>query len=506
MNKLKLLSVTAAVPMLLSTAYAEDITVTVNGKTVEFDQPPVIDNDRTLVPMRAIFEALGAEVEWDGDTRTVTSTKDDAVIVMTIDSTQMQVGETVVTLDVPAKIISDRTMVPVRAISEALACEVDWEADTRTVVIMQATATSEPEVSVTAEPTQAPMIAEVELEDNTNIFDLKWLVAKSEINPADGTVKTNAKACATDYIAINAGKSYYAGYYNPNECAYKANSCVKYAFYDADKNYISGANGDLSKLVKAPENSAYLRFTVNLVGGSRECKYINFMQTDTVPKTFTKSEKVRAAAQTELFKDKKIVLFGDRQVNNSGVWTNLFDEQIGANVFSVKGLSTLAFTSAASSSLSAEKTLQTIPADADYLIISAGFYDWICSYPLGDEMGSSGGIYDFLGSVKTRWPNTKVIMMTLPTAKYAYDGFTEGGKYNRLGMNTRDYSQLMVEACKANDVECIDISQLWDYNNMSEYMKTSDSLSYLYLNENGGKLVRDMLEEKLISMEESSRG
>ncbi len=183
------------------------------------------------------------------------------------------------------------------------------------------------------------------------------------------------------------------------------------------------------------------------------------------------------------------------------VWTNSVDEQIGANVFSVKGLPTLAFTSVVSSSLSAEKTLQAIPADADYLIISAGFYDWMYSYSLGDEMSSNGGIYDFLGSVKTRWPNTKVVMMTLPTAKYAYDGFTEGGKYNKKGMNTKDYSELIVEACEANGVEYIDISQLWDYDNMSEYMKTSDLLSYLYLNENGGKLVGDMVAEKLIDME-----
>lgn len=501
MNKLKLLA--AAVPLLFTTAYAEDITVTVNGETVEFDQPPVIDNDRTLVPMRAIFEALGAEVIWDGDTRTVTSTKDDTVIVMTIDSTQMYVGENAVTLDVPAKIVSDRTMVPVRAISEALTCEVIWEADTRTVVIMQAIA--EPEISATTEPTteavQVPLVAAVGLEDDTNIFDPEWLIAKSEINSANGTVKTNANTCATDYIAINAGKSYFAGYYQPNECAYKANYCVKYAFYDADKNYISGEGGDLSKLVKAPQNAAYLRFTVNLAIDSRGCKYIDFMQTDTVPKTFAKSEKVRAAAQTELFKDKKIMLFGDQQANNATVWTNLVDEQIGANVFSVKGLSTLAFTSVVSSSLSAEKTLQTIPADADYLIVFAGFYDWTHSYSLGDEMSSSGGIYDFLGSVKTKWPNTKVIMMTLPTAKYAYDGFTEGGKYNKLGMNTKDYSELIIEACEANNVEYIDISQLWDYDNITEYMKTSDLLSYLYLNENGGKLVADMVVEKLIDME-----
>lgn len=504
MNKLRLLSAAAALPLLISTAYADDIAVTVNGERVKFDQPPVIDNDRTLVPMRAIFEALGAEVEWSGETRTVTATKEDTVVVLTIGSTDMVVEDYIVKLDVPAKIISDRTMVPVRAISEALECEVEWNAEAKTVVISQSAATTILEATASPEVTEAPEIVRVAIEDDTNIFDPAWLVGASQINSADGTVKTGtgANTSVTDYIAVNAGRTYYAGYYNPNECAYKANYCVNYAFYDSEKNYISGANGDLSKLVKAPENAAYLRFNIKLAQGSRESRYISFMQTDKVPSCFIKSEKVSAFAQTDLFKGKKIAVFGDQQVSNSAVWANLADERLGANVFAVKGLSTLAFTTISASSLSAEKTLQTIPSDADYLIISAGFWDWMWSYSIGDEISSNGGIYDFLSSVKTRWPNTKVVMMTLPTAKNAYEGFTEGGKYNKLGMNTRDYSEFIIEACKKNNVEYVDISQLWSYDNISEYMKSADSLSYMYPNEEGGKLIADVVVNKLIELEE----
>ena len=116
------------------TIYPE-ISVKVDGGKVYFDQLPQIVNDRTLVPLRAIFEALGAEVNWNAQTRTVTATKGETQISLTIDSDQLYVNGTAKTIDVAAAIINDRTMVPVRAISEALSCNVEWKPDTRTVEI-----------------------------------------------------------------------------------------------------------------------------------------------------------------------------------------------------------------------------------------------------------------------------------------------------------------------------------------------------------------------------------
>ncbi len=113
----------------------DKITVTLNGDEIAFDQPPVIVNDRTLVPLRAIFEALGAEVDWDGDTRTVTATKADTQIKMTISKSEMLKNSESITLDVPPQIVNDRTLVPVRAIAESFDCDVDWNGDTRTVII-----------------------------------------------------------------------------------------------------------------------------------------------------------------------------------------------------------------------------------------------------------------------------------------------------------------------------------------------------------------------------------
>ncbi len=120
---------------LLKLSKPHSISVKLNWQKVYFDQLPVIDNDRTLVPVRAIFEALGAEVSWDGATRTVTATKDENVVSLTIDDVNAKVnGETEV-LDVPAKIIGDRTMVPVRFIAQSFGAEVSWDGPTKTVMI-----------------------------------------------------------------------------------------------------------------------------------------------------------------------------------------------------------------------------------------------------------------------------------------------------------------------------------------------------------------------------------
>lgn len=68
--------------------FADDIIVTVDDQPLEFDQPPVIIDGRTVVPVAQIFRSLGAEVEWDGETRTVYGFRGDDEIVIQIDSTQ----------------------------------------------------------------------------------------------------------------------------------------------------------------------------------------------------------------------------------------------------------------------------------------------------------------------------------------------------------------------------------------------------------------------------------
>ncbi len=137
MKKILSVFITAALLMTSFTAaYCEnDIVVLLDGREIEFDVPPQIINDRTLVPMRAIFEALGADVSWDGDRKSITAVKDDITIKMAIGSEEMYIGSSYITLDAPPQIIDDRTLVPARAVAESFDCDVLWEDDTRSVII-----------------------------------------------------------------------------------------------------------------------------------------------------------------------------------------------------------------------------------------------------------------------------------------------------------------------------------------------------------------------------------
>lgn len=112
-----------------------DIKVLFNGKPIAFDQAPIIENDRTLVPMRAVFEALGTEVNWDGKNRRVTAKGGDTTVTMTIGSKTMSINSHALSLDVAPKIVNSRTLVPLRAVSEAFKADVKWDGATKTVTI-----------------------------------------------------------------------------------------------------------------------------------------------------------------------------------------------------------------------------------------------------------------------------------------------------------------------------------------------------------------------------------
>ncbi len=123
------------IPFRNERALPKDIMVTVNHIPVVFDQPPTIVSDRTLVPLRAIFEAMGANVEWDAKTRTVSATRGEDKLSLVIGTNIINKNGEDIKIDVPAMIIGDRTMVPARAIAESLGASVDWNPHTRTVII-----------------------------------------------------------------------------------------------------------------------------------------------------------------------------------------------------------------------------------------------------------------------------------------------------------------------------------------------------------------------------------
>ena len=126
---------TSSVVPVLTEKEDNKISVTINEIPREFDVMPIIENGRTLVPMRAIFETLGATILWDEATRTVTAAKGETVVMLQIDNPTAWVNGEATSLDSPAKIVDGRTLVPIRFVAETLGCNVDWENDTRTVII-----------------------------------------------------------------------------------------------------------------------------------------------------------------------------------------------------------------------------------------------------------------------------------------------------------------------------------------------------------------------------------
>lgn len=160
----------------ISTAVAsDDIKLVVAGQTISTDQPPVIQNSRTLVPLRAVSEAVGADVSWDAETKT-------AKVETAAADLQIQIGAKTLSLnnklesgaavsvdvDSPAQIINSRTMVPIRVIAETLGLKVDWDESSRTVIILPSEVVESTTEATTEETTEDETFTEESTVDETS--------------------------------------------------------------------------------------------------------------------------------------------------------------------------------------------------------------------------------------------------------------------------------------------------------------------------------------------------
>lgn len=132
-------NVYAANQQMIISLQVDNSNMTVNGKTVEIDPgqgtTPLIVDGRTLVPIRAIIEAIGGNVEWDNDSKTTTLTYKNDVIRLVIDSKEAYLNDEANSLDVAPAVINGRTMLPVRFIAESFNFNVKWDAVTKTIEI-----------------------------------------------------------------------------------------------------------------------------------------------------------------------------------------------------------------------------------------------------------------------------------------------------------------------------------------------------------------------------------
>jgi len=129
-------SALAGLAMAAAFAAAENVQVTVNGNPVTFDmaQPQMV-NGRVLVPLRGVFEQLGANVEWNEGPQSVIAVGSGKTVRIRIGAADANVNGRIVTMDVPPELIDGSTMVPLRFLSESLGARVDWRPENNLVAI-----------------------------------------------------------------------------------------------------------------------------------------------------------------------------------------------------------------------------------------------------------------------------------------------------------------------------------------------------------------------------------
>lgn len=119
----------------LAGAQAGDIKVIINGATQQYTQAPVVSQNTTLVPLRGVFESLGAQVDWDSKAKKVTASKNEDTLTLNVGSKLAYKNSSPVQLDVATQIQKSQVLVPLRFVSQSLGAKVNWDQATRTVTI-----------------------------------------------------------------------------------------------------------------------------------------------------------------------------------------------------------------------------------------------------------------------------------------------------------------------------------------------------------------------------------
>lgn len=245
----------------------KDIAVELDGKTIDFDVKPEIIDGRTMVPLRKIFEEIGAFVKWDNDSQTVSARKNSKTITLVIGSADLQLdkGKTdeagnsiveTVALDVPATVVSGRTLVPARAISESFGLDVEWDEENNKVIITS----NEDEDDTWKENTGAINLDNmtydgkgIEISDNQiKITSGGDYTLKGTLEEGNITISTNEKVrLRLSGVKITSSN---------NPCVY---------FENADKAYITLSDGTENYLVakNSEDGAIYSKENLEIKGG-----------------------------------------------------------------------------------------------------------------------------------------------------------------------------------------------------------------------------------------------
>jgi hypothetical protein len=173
--KLKLICATAfpLLAMMATGAQAQNISVQVNGNPVAFDNAgPIEQNDTVLVPLRGVFEALGATVDYDSASQSVHAYRGGQQVVLTIGSSQATVGDQTVALSQPATVVGGSTMVPLRFVAQSLGARVDWDGSDQTVRIHTDDAAVTEEPSTGIDLVRGHLVRVIRLGDGSQVLKL----------------------------------------------------------------------------------------------------------------------------------------------------------------------------------------------------------------------------------------------------------------------------------------------------------------------------------------------
>ncbi len=182
-----LASMVLTVPVFADSSYADPAMIQLNDGKLE--------NNRLMIPLRVVSEQLGAKVNWDQQSKTVTIFKDHTTVKLTLNSTQVQVNQLTVTLDVPAKLYNgSRTYVPLRFVSQAMGAEVSWNQQALQATIQ----TTEKKIVIGMEQ------GKVEVPSSKRITEQRAKVIVEKLNEA------------TNISSIKQIRSYFSPYFTIN--------------------------------------------------------------------------------------------------------------------------------------------------------------------------------------------------------------------------------------------------------------------------------------------------
>lgn len=194
------------------TLQVDNNTINIGNRSISIDTAPVIMNGRTLIPVRGVSEAMGGNVNWNNDTKTVTITLGSNKVEMTIDSTTAYFNDKSQTLDVAPVVLNGRTMLPARFIAENFGFDVNWDNDTKTISIT-------PRQEISTETTTVEESTETTTIENTESNGKSLIVYFSKTGTTERIANEIKDITGSDIVKIETVNPYPEDYNETVEIA-----------------------------------------------------------------------------------------------------------------------------------------------------------------------------------------------------------------------------------------------------------------------------------------------